>query len=170
MKRKRKDISKFLENSSRDFGKFDILNHMKKVTLKTSRDKTSYAQYLKSLTSEEKKQAKFLCEVFEKATGVKPKVWGENIVGFGEYTYYRSNGAQGDFLATGFAIRKSGPMLYVMPGYTDHSELIEKAGLKQKGKSCLSAKDLNEVHIPSLKKLIKTGIKDLKIDHEVRMK
>ena len=96
-------------------------------------------------------------------------MWG-NIFGFGQYHYKYDSGREGDFLATGFAMRKSGPTIYIMPGYNDYSELLEKLGPHKLGKSCLYLKNLEGIHIPTLKKLIKAGLKDLKKAHTVTLK
>ena len=89
-------------------------------------------------------------------------MWGSSIIGFGEYTYFRSNGDEGQFMATGFSPRKSGPTLYIMPGYTDYSSILKKLGPHKLGKSCLYLKNLDGVDTEVIKKLIQTGLKDLK--------
>lgn len=96
-------------------------------------------------------------------------MWGSGIVGFGEYDYKRSNGDFGVFMATGFSIRKSGPTLYIMPGYQDYDELMKKLGPHKLGKSCLYLKNLEEIDLGIIAKLIKAGLKDLKKTHKVRI-
>jgi hypothetical protein len=49
-----------------------------------------------------------------------------------------------------------------MPGYTDYSSLLSKLGPHKIGKSCLYLKSLEGIDIKVLKKLIQTGLKDLK--------
>ena len=142
----------------------------KKIELKTSKNNLSVTDYIKSVDPALQPEAKTLLKLFKDATGVKPRMWGSSIVGFGEYTYHRSNGDEGQFMATGFSIRKSGPTLYIMPGYTDYSDLMEKLGPHKLGKSCLYLKNLEGIDLKIITKLIKTGLKDLKKTHEVRMK
>lgn len=92
------------------------------------------------------------------------------MIGFGEYDYTRSNGDYGTYFATGFSIRKSGPTIYIMPGYNDYATILEKLGPHKLGKSCLYLKSLKGVDLDVLSKLITTGLKDLKKTHVVRMK
>ncbi len=140
----------------------------KKIELKTSKNNLSVSDYLNVIENEQlRKDCKTLKKIFEEVTGVKGKMWGTSIVGFGEYTYHRSNGDEGQFMATGFSARKSGPTLYIMPGYTDYGRLMEKLGPHKLGKSCLYLKSLEGVHLPTLKKLIAQGIKDLQKTHIV---
>ena len=101
-------------------------------------------------------------KVFKEATGMKPKMWGESIIGFGEYTYFRSNGDEGQFMACGFSPRKSGPTLYIMPGYSDYKALLKKLGPHKLGKSCLYLKSLDDIDTKIVARLIKIGLKDLK--------
>ena len=93
-------------------------------------------------------------------------MWGNSIIGFGEYTYYRSNGDVGHFMATGFSPRKSGPTLYILPGYKDYSEMLSRLGKHKLGKSCLYLKRLDDIDSKVLATLIKQGMADLKASHE----
>ncbi len=94
------------------------------------------------------------------------RMWGTSIIGFGEYTYHRANNRQGTYLATGFSMRKSGPTLYIMPGYQDYSHILKDLGPHKLGKSCLYLKRLSDVERKVLTTLIQTGLKDLKAGHE----
>lgn len=135
----------------------------KKVQLKTAKNTNSPTAFLNSIEdSSLKKDCKTLMKVFKEATGVKPKMWGDSIIGFGEYTYYRSNGDEGQFMACGFSPRKSGPTLYIMPGYSDYNSLLKQLGPHKLGKSCLYLKSLENIDLKIMTKLIKAGLKDLK--------
>lgn len=142
----------------------------KKIKLKTTKNSLSVNDYIKSIDPSLQADAKKLLKIFKDATSVSPKMWGPSIVGFGEYTYYRSNGDEGQFMATGFSIRKSGPTLYIMPGYQDYSELMKKLGPHKLGKSCLYLKSLDDIDLKIVEKIIKAGLKDLKKTNVVRMK
>lgn len=139
------------------------------IKLKTSANDKPVAAYIASVDAKLQADARALLDIFSNVTKTKPRMWGASIVGFGEYTYYRSNGDVGQFMATGFSIRKSGPVLYIMPGYTDYTELMKQLGPHKRGKSCLYIKHLEDIHLPTLKKLIRVGLRDLKKTHEVQL-
>lgn len=141
----------------------------KKIQLKTSKTTNSPTSYIKTLSPTAQKEARVLLKLFKEATGAKAKLWGTSIIGFGEYTYHRSNGDEGQFMATGFSMRKSGPTLYIMPGYTDYSELMKQLGPHKLGKSCLYLKSLDDIDLKIVTKLIKAGIKDLSKTHTVKI-
>ncbi|MDA8596896.1 DUF1801 domain-containing protein [Candidatus Pacebacteria bacterium] len=123
--------------------------------------------YLNDLANEtERTTAKDLLTLFTKTTGKKPALWG-NMVGFGSYHYKYDSGREGDFLATGFAMRKSGPTIYIMPGYQDYSDILKDLGPHKLGKSCLYIKRLEDIDLKVLEKLIKAGLKDLQKKYPV---
>ena len=139
----------------------------KKIQLKTAKNKLSVASFLNGVDNEQlRKDCKKLLKLFRDTTGMKPKMWGTTIVGFGEYTYYRSNGDEGQFMATGFSPRKSGPTLYIMPGYNQSKPLLKKLGPHKLGKSCLYLKSLEGIDLKVLEQIIRKGLKELKKNHE----
>ena len=139
----------------------------KKIKIKTSKNNASPTAFLNRIKEEGlKRDCKILLQLFKKTTGLKPTMWGDSIIGFGEYTYYRSNGDEGQFMATGFSPRKSGPTLYIMPGYKNCSLELKKLGPHKLGKSCLYLKNLKGVDLKIISKLIKMGLKDLKKNHK----
>ena len=139
----------------------------KAIKLKTSKNNASVAAFINAIENDTlRKDAKQLLKVFKQASGLTPKMWGDSIVGFGEYTYYRANGDEGQFMATGFSPRKSGPTLYIMPGYSDYSMLLKKLGPHRLGKSCLYLKNLVGIDLDIVSKLIQLGLKDLKKNHQ----
>ena len=138
----------------------------KKVKLKTSKNSKSVSAFLNDIEDERlRKDCKELLKVFKSTTGLKAKMWGDSIVGFGEYTYYRSNGDEGQFMAIGFSLRKSGPTIYLMPGYANYASILKKLGPHKLGKSCIYLKSLEGINIAVLQQLITKGLSDLKKDH-----
>lgn len=139
----------------------------KQVKIKTTKNTESVSAFLNAIEDDAlRKDSKTLLKIFKEATDMKPAMWGDSIIGFGEYIYHRSNGDEGRFMATGFSPRKSGPTLYIMPGYADYGYLLKEIGPHKLGKSCLYLKSLEGVNVNILKKLIKAGLKDLKKTHE----
>ena len=49
-----------------------------------------------------------------------------------------------------------------MPGYRDYGSLMKKLGPHKLGRSCLYIRHLDDIHIPTLKKLVARGYKDMK--------
>lgn len=109
-----------------------------------------------------REDAQVLLDLFAEVSGYKPRMWGPSIVGFGQYHYTYESGREGDMCATGFSPRKAKMVIYVLPGYTDFSEIMSRLGKHKLGKSCLYINKLDDVDLDVLRELIQAGLKDLK--------
>jgi hypothetical protein len=138
---------------------------MANTKLKTSKNNSSVSGFLNSVEDRtRRKDAKAMLSLMADITGEKPAMWGDSIVGFGNYHYRSTSGREGDFLITGFSPRVQSLTLYIMPGYSlsSYQELLAKLGPHSTGKSCLYIKKLDDIHLPTLKKLITRGYRDMK--------
>lgn len=135
---------------------------------KTVPTKVTIKSFLESedFSDKEKADAKVLVKLFEKVTGKKCIMWGK-IFGFGTY-HYVGKSSEGEWMATGFALRKNAMTLYIMMGIQKHALLLEKLGKhKLSGGSCLYIKTLEDVDIDVLEKIIKAGYQDLEKKYKV---
>ena len=89
-------------------------------------------------------------------------MWGNSIVGFGEYHYKYDSGREGNYFISGFSPRKENITIYIMPGYKDLGSIMTKLGKYKLGKACVYIKRLSDVDIPTLKKIIEMGYRDMK--------
>ena len=130
---------------------------------KTKPTDESVEDFLNRIPDAERREDCFaVAKIMEEITGERPVMWGPSIVGFGTYHYKYASGREGDWPISGFSPRKKDLTLYIMVGFEKYPELMEKLGKHSHSKSCLYIKRLSDIHVPTLKKLIKTGIKDLK--------
>ena len=131
--------------------------------MKTKPTNESVKDFLNKISDEERRADCFaVAKIMEEITGEKPTMWGPSIVGFGSYHYKYASGREGDWPMTGFSPRKKDLTVYLMMGFAKHTELIEKLGKHSGAQSCLYIKRLSDIHVPTLKKLIKISLKDLK--------
>ncbi|MBO6797566.1 DUF1801 domain-containing protein [Maricaulis sp.] len=105
--------------------------------------------------------AQTLLDLMRKITGWDARMWGPAIIGFGEYHYKYESGREGDFMRTGFSPRKANMVVYIMPGYTDFSEILGRLGKHKLGKSCLYINKLADVDMGVLEELIRAGLDDM---------
>ena len=130
---------------------------------KTKPTNESVEDFLNRIGDAERREDCFaVAKMMEEITGEKPKMWGPSIVGFGSYTYKYASGHGGDWPIAAFSPRKKDLTVYLMMGFEKHTELMDKLGKYSNAKSCLYIKRLSDIHVPTLKKLIKTSIKELK--------
>jgi hypothetical protein len=129
--------------------------------LKTKATKASVKEFLNQVPEKDRREDCFaIAKLMEEITGEKPKMWGPSIIGFGAYRYKYASGREGDWPVTGFSPRKNDLTLYIMPGF-EKKEMMEELGKYKTGKSCLYIKRLADVHLPTLKKLIKASVKEV---------
>lgn len=134
--------------------------------LKTKKNKKSVPAYLKSVTPERRDDCAQLVEIMSKITRDEGAMWGPQIVGFGSYHYTYASGREGDWFLTGFSSRKQAISLYMMAGFEGREELMGKLGKHKVGKSCLYIKSLDDIHIPTLKKIIRESVKAMKLKYQ----
>ncbi len=112
--------------------------------------------------------AQRLLQLFDEVTGLKPKMWGPSIIGYGRYHYKYDSGREGDFLMTGFSPRKANLALYIMPGYRQakQQEMLTRLGKHKLGKSCLYINKLADVDEEVLKEIIRDGFLEMREKYE----
>ena len=129
---------------------------------KTQKTKQSVAGYLKTVDPKYHEDCKALIEIMEAITKEKAVLWGPSIVGFGTYHYVYESGREGDAMLCGFSPRKAAMSVYILAGFSQYDEIMETLGKYKIGKSCLYVKSLDDIHIPTLKKLIRESVKAVK--------
>ena len=130
---------------------------------KTKPTKASVTQFLNKIPDAGRREDCFaVAKMMEEITGSKPQMWGPSIVGFGTYHYKYASGHVGDWPVAAFSPRKQDLTIYLMLGFQKRGELMSQLGKHRTGKSCLYIKRLSDIHVPTLKKLIRVSVKDLK--------
>lgn len=130
--------------------------------LKTQKNNASVEGFLNEIEHDRKREEAFvLLKMFEDITGEKAYMWGESIIGFGEYYYESERSSQkGNWLHTGFSPRKARHSLYVLNYFDGMEELLGKLGKHKTGKCCLYINKLADVDMEVLKEIIKKGYMD----------
>lgn len=140
---------------------------MAKYELKTKQSKASVSAFINSLENpQQKADAKIILKLMQEITKEKPKMWGASIIGFGSYHYISKSGIEADWMLTGFSPRKSNLSIYIMPGFKNYGDLLNKLGLYKHSVGCLYIKKLEDIHLPTLKKLIMQSVRDMKIKYK----
>ena len=132
---------------------------MAKAELKTKQTEQSVAEFLGNVSDDKKRQASWkILELMQAATQAEPKMWGEGIIGFGQYHYKHASGREGDWFLTGFSPRKQNLTLYIMSGFDQYETLLGKLGKYKTGKACLYINKLEDIDLEVLKELIEKSV------------
>ncbi len=136
--------------------------------LKTKKTKASVSAFLQSVENKQRREDAFeLLEIFKQTIKMPPALWGNSIVGFGEYHYKSTRSSQeGDWPLTGFSPRKRNMTVYIMPGFTNYQELLSKLGQHKTSVSCIYFNKLENIDVKVLKQIIRRSVADMKKMYE----
>ena len=107
-----------------------------------------------------------ILDLMKEVTGEEPAMWGDSIVGFGDYTYKYASGRTGQWMLVGFSPRKQNLTLYIMDGFDGYAELLGKLGKHKTGKSCLYINKLEDVDQDVLRELVQKSVSHMKTSNE----
>ncbi len=102
-----------------------------------------------------------LIALMKKTTKCEPRMWGANIVGFGDHHYRYESGHEGDTFILGFSPRKDAISVYLGGGLDRLRETLDQLGKHKTGKGCLYIRRLEDVNQSVLAKLFKQAATDL---------
>lgn len=105
-----------------------------------------------------KRDAETLLAWMEKVTGLKGKMWGPSIIGFGRYHYKYDSGHEGEMCLTGFSPRKANMVVYILPGYRNLDDQLARLGKHKIGKSCLYLGSLDKIDLDVLEEIVTEGV------------
>ena len=130
---------------------------------KTKPTKEKVTDFLNRVADDKRREDCFaVAKMMEEITGSKPQMWGPSIVGFGTFQYKYASGHSGDWPLAAFSPRKQDLTIYLSVDFEKKDELLSQLGKHKASKSCLYIKRLEDIHLPTLKKLIKASVKDAK--------
>ena len=123
--------------------------------LKIQENDASVDKFLAGIKDDQKRtDCLSVLELMKELTGEPAVMWGKAMVGFGSF-HYRGKTTEGDWFHVGFSLRKQNLVLYLHCELEKQATLLGKIGKHTIGKSCLYIRKFEDVHIPTLKKLIK---------------
>jgi hypothetical protein len=131
--------------------------------LKTKATGASVAEFLKGIADPgRRKDCRVVLAMMQEITGSRPKMWGSSIVGFGDHHYKYASGREGDWFVMGFSPRKQDLTLYLTSGVERHRALLEKLGKHKTGMGCLYIKTLDDVDLPTLKRVLRESARSVR--------
>lgn len=132
---------------------------MAKANLKTKVTDKNVEIFLNEIEDQKRRDDCFsILTLMRDTTGEEPKMWGNQMIGFGSYHYKYESGREGDWFITGFSPRKQNITIYIMSGFDDYPALMNKLGKYKTGKSCLYIKKIEDVDVTVLQNLIKKSV------------
>jgi len=127
---------------------------------KTGKTAAIVDEFLAGVFHEKRREdCRAVVEIMREITGEEPAMWGDSLIGFGSYHYTYETGREGDWPLTGVSPRKQSLTIYIMTGFERYEQLMARLGKYKTGKSCLYVNKLEDVHLPTLRKLVDRSVK-----------
>ncbi|MBN2668628.1 MAG: DUF1801 domain-containing protein [Bacteroidales bacterium] len=129
--------------------------------LKTKPSNKDVMVLINAIESEKKRNdALLFFDLFKSTTKLEPIIWGENIIGFGKYSYKYPSGRTGEWFKVGFSPKKQNITVYLSQlAYELDAEKTASLGKFKLGKSCLYFNSFKDVNADALKQLIELALK-----------
>ena len=124
---------------------------------KTQKTKNSVPAFIKTVDTDRQSDCNVLVKMMRDATGAKPAMWGESIIGFGDEHLIYATGRELDWFKIGFSPRKKEISLYLMFDNKSLCTFLKKLGSHRAGKGCLYIKSLQDINIEVLQEIFETG-------------
>jgi len=132
---------------------------------KTQPTKASVEAFVEAVDGDDRRRdCRALVDLMREVTGEEPRMWGESMVGFGQYHYKYASGREGDWFVTGFSPRKRDLTLYLMAGFDGREDLLARLGKHKTGKACLYIKRLADVDEGVLRELVEDSFRRMQSD------
>jgi hypothetical protein len=129
---------------------------MANTELKTQKNNADVQAFVAAIPDDaQRADCKVIDAMMEKASGEPGVMWGTSIVGYGSYHYKSKSGQEADWMRIGFSPRKGKTSLYLICGFENVQDLLDKLGPHDIGKGCLYIKDLSKVDQKVLEALIR---------------
>lgn len=130
---------------------------------KTQRNDNDVEAFLSAVPDVRRRDdARAVVSMMREITGEDPAMWGTSIIGFGALRYRTKSGQEADWMAVGLSPRKSALTLYLMDGFEDRRDLLDRLGPHTTGRSCLYLKRLDAVDHDVLRQLITESVEQVR--------
>ena len=127
--------------------------------LKTRPNDGDVEAFLAGITPDRRREdCRAVVALMREVTGEEPTMWGDSIVGFGQYHYVYDSGREGDWFLTGVSPRKRSLSVYIMAGLGDDEALMARLGSHTTGASCLYITRLADIDLDALRQLIERSV------------
>ncbi|QGU03463.1 DUF1801 domain-containing protein [Corynebacterium comes] len=113
----------------------------------------SPAEYIEGLDAPRRvEHGRLLLEIFHRATGEEPVMWGPSMIGYGQMHYRYATGREGDTFRVGFSPRKAKLTLYGLPL---EARFLERLGKHTARVACLYVNKPEDINLEVLEEMIR---------------
>jgi len=141
---------------------------MAKAENKTKATAASVPKFLAGLEAERRADCEDLVAMLRRVTQAEPKMWGKNIVGFGDHHLKYESGRELDWFLAGFSPRKAALTLYLGDGARLDAATAKRLGRHETGGGCLYIRRLEDVDRKVLEEVVRSSVRRLRARPEAK--
>ena len=131
--------------------------------MKTQPNDASAEAFIEQVENPGRRDDAFLLlNLMNKVTGAQPVMWGDSIIGYGNFEYARADGSKHSFMLTGFSPRKANMTVYIMPGFKPYKKQLALLGKCKNSSSCLYLSRLKNIDLDVLGGIVSDSIVRMK--------
>ncbi len=139
------------------------MQSVKMIENKTKPTKADIQKFLASIEHKTRqKDANTMLDLMDRIIDLEPRMWGDSIIGYGQYHYKYDSGHSGNSFITGFSPRKTSLTIYIMPGFKQYEKQLEKLGKHKHSVSCLYITKLENIDQKILEDIITDSVERMK--------
>lgn len=129
----------------------------------------SVTEFLTQLDDARKRADSNALVAMMRVTGEMPRLWGRDIVGFGQVHYKYASGTEGEAPLAAFSPRKAAFSIYLwLEDSDERHNLLSRLGKHRMGKGCLYVKRLEQVDTKVLEQLVRTSAHAAKAAYDTK--
>lgn len=133
------------------------------MAIKTRKNKSSVTSFVDGVENAKRREdCRIVMKIMKEVTGKRPAMWGTSIIGYGAYRYTNTTGVENEWPLVGLSPRKNELVVYIMPGFSKYPDIMSTLGKYRTGKSCLYIRNLDNIRLDSLKRLVARSVADMK--------
>lgn len=129
--------------------------------LKTTPSNMNIDDFLAQIDEKRLPDTKELIKMMSEITNKEPVIWGKDIIGFGNVHLTYASGRELDYFLIGFAVRKTSFTIYL--SIEVNKKVFIDLGKHTKGVGCLFIKELSDVHIEELKRILYESVSSIQL-------
>lgn len=121
--------------------------------VRTHQTSQSPGEYVEQLDSPRRvEHGRLLLEIFRRATGEDPVMWGPSMIGYGKMHYRYATGREGDTFRVGFSPRTARLVFYGLP---HEARFLDRLGKHTSSVACLYVNKPEDIDLAVLEEMIR---------------
>lgn len=105
--------------------------------------------------------AQLLQQLMTRVSGKPAVMWGDEVIGFGQYTCVHKTGRQWNWPVISFVLEPGRIAIYVLSGLENYERQLKQLGRNKTASNCIYIHKLNEIDMTVLEKLMADVYKDM---------